>query len=116
VRLVDLDPRWSGSNYWRDGVEYSPGAGDPAFPGGRHGMGITFDCPVHGEGCRLGVPFENPIDGGPKGRGAQGKYWWQRSGETFDTLTLSPSVHVHDGDAENGPTHWHGHIENGEIR
>jgi hypothetical protein len=39
---------------------------------------------------------------------------WHRTGETFDTLTLAPSIHVRDG--ENGPTHWHGHILAGEVR
>ena len=37
-------------------------------------------------------------------------YWWNRiSGETFDTLSLVPSVDM------SGVGHWHGHIVNGEI-
>src|SRR4051812_8361047 len=67
----------------------------------RHGMGITFACPHcvllnpgvmerGGPVQFLGVWFANPIDGEPPTDGA--KHLWQRSAETFETLTLSPSV------------------------
>jgi len=36
-------------------------------------------------------------------------YLWQRTGETFEDMTLSPSI-----DASNSG-HWHGHITNGEV-
>lgn len=35
---------------------------------------------------------------------------WQRQGDTFETLTLAPSI-----DASRAG-HWHGFIQNGEIR
>jgi hypothetical protein len=35
---------------------------------------------------------------------------WQRAGDTFDTLTLSPSIDA----SKHG--HWHGFIQGGEIR
>jgi hypothetical protein len=93
---------------------------------GRHQMGITFLCPSHGiDGlpgytCYLGVWFENPLDGGaPYQDGApfpdrDGPHiqvvispLWKRRGDSFDTLTLTPSIDV--------KGHWHGHITDGEI-
>ncbi len=38
--------------------------------------------------------------------------YWQRTGDTFETLTLTPSVDA----ASHGVGHWHGFITNGEIR
>lgn len=76
---------------------------------GRRGMGIRFDCPIHrGGDCLLGVDFANPIDGGPPSE--SDRYKWNRTGETFDTLTLTPSVDA----SQHGC--WHGFITNGEIR
>lgn len=77
-------------------------------------MGITFRCPEPGCLQRLGVWFVNPIDGGHayvSAPHADGTPWylWQRSGEDFDTLTLSPSVDA----SKQG--HWHGWIKNGEV-
>ncbi len=101
MMLRDLDPRWT-----CDAV-------------GRHGMGISFDCPVH-RTHRLAVAFANPVDGGQKMTGQSGpKYWWQRTGETFDDLTLGPSIDAsdciwrHDGTIQT-PC-WHGFITNGEV-
>jgi hypothetical protein len=100
VKLVDLDPHWT-----RAGKD-------------RHGMGILFVCPVHGEGCHLGVWFRNPLDGGPPYPDSWGGKLWDRTGDTFETLTLRPSIHVHDTDADGNRTgtHWHGFIRNGEIQ
>jgi uncharacterized protein DUF6527 len=116
MRLTDLDPRW-----WADA--------------GRQGQGLTFLCPCCRQ-VRLGVAFTNPTDGGPPHavtvedqlrfvHGAEftdspgdvpimdvapGKACWTRFGETFDVLTLSPSV-----DASRSG-HWHGFITGGHIR
>lgn len=35
---------------------------------------------------------------------------WHRSGDTFETLTLSPSVNC------EGFGHWHGNIAGGEVK
>jgi hypothetical protein len=92
VRLVELDPGWFVTDE------------------GRRGMGITFLCPC----CRiqhLRIWFANPIDGGPPA--APGVFplpRWKRSGDTFDTLTIEPSIDC----SKFG--HWHGHITAGEIR
>lgn len=120
MRLTDLNPRWFAEE-------------------GRHGQGVTFDCP-HCVGAtegkaRLAVAFSPTLDGGaPIILGGKpdkferlmlalcenGEDWptdkvppgivWQRSGDTFETLTLAPSV---DAGASG---HWHGHVHAGEIR
>lgn len=106
MRLRDLEPAW-------------------ITTAGRHGMGVSFLCPVHGNNgangmaCYLGVWFENPVDGGPAYQPGTpykprpGEAWsleplWRREGETFDTLTLSPSI--------NAEGHWHGYIRGGEVQ
>ena len=69
----------------------------------RTGVAVGMDCPC---GCDVGlyVPFANPLDGGlpvePRG--------WQRSGDTLETLTLTPSVLRR----ECG---WHGWIRDGRA-
>lgn len=89
MRLADLNPRWL------------------RCEDVRHGQAVLFDCPC-GCGCELIVPFANPLDGGA----AAPPQWmsgprWQRTGETFETLTLNPSV--------NYVGHWHGWISAGEV-
>ena len=95
MRLTELEPHWVGLN-----------------PNIAFWFGVSFLCPC----CktkRLAVLFNPPID--PEN-------WADRiiplnsdgahlriDGETFDTLTLSPSVGFdHAG-------HWHGHIIGGEA-
>lgn len=95
MRLTELDPRW----YTFATVTV----------GNRVILGVTFECPC----CRtqrLGVAFNPPID--PLDQLAETGFHqegWTRSGETFETLTLSPSV------AADAHGHWHGHIVDGEI-
>lgn len=104
MKLIDLDPRW-----YVDGEDPAP----------RNGMGITFWCP-HCRKVRLGVSFANPIDGGrPEhmvphhdGHGQivnASPPEWTRVGDTFETLTLSPSINA------SASGHWHGFIQNGAI-
>lgn len=97
MKLTDLNPRWVGL----------PG---PIYDG------VSFDCP-HCRKQRLAITFNPPID--PNG-------WWPRispptysginvwkrdGGETFETLTLSPSIDANVDIAG----HWHGHIRNGQV-
>lgn len=100
MKLTELNPRWVGIHGWSsESIFY---------------IGVTFDSPLR-RGQRLSALFANPID--PEGLMA--KYgWglpfpdqkhWQRSGETFETLTLSPSLDF----SRYGE--WHGHITAGEI-
>ncbi len=93
MKLVDLEPRWISG-------------------GGRRGLGLMLNCPgkcCTGPGAveRIPVWFANPLDGGPTasadGRG------WQRTGDTFEALTLTPSI-----DASRSG-HFHGFITAGEV-
>jgi hypothetical protein len=87
MRLVSLEPRWIS----RDG---------------RVGLGVSFLCP-RCKAQRLFVAFETPLDGGaPLDESRK----WQRTGDTFDTLTLTPSIDA----SQSG--HWHGWVEAGEVR
>jgi hypothetical protein len=71
---------------------------------------IRFDCPL-GHGHKLRVPL-----------GTQGtQQGWEASGTFSDSLTLSPSIHAHQGephkaeDPENRECGWHGFVTNGEV-
>lgn len=96
MKLIDLNPRWIG------------------FPGPVYD-GVSFDCP-HCRTQRLAIKFSPPID--PNGLWTKitqptyvGENVWKRAGgDTFETLTISPSV-----DASKFNGHWHGFITNGDI-
>jgi len=76
----------------------------------REGVGLLFDCPC---GCesQCFVGFANPLDGGPPHDPRAGAQW-QRTGDTFETLTLTPSILR---SKEKGGCGWHGFITNGGI-
>jgi hypothetical protein len=112
--LVDLKPKWIQPNQWAD-------ASPPFY------IGISFLCPHcihepcptcgHMRGKRLAVSFWPPID--PQNMLAQphiaaAKQAWvgltphtRVSGETFETLTLAPSIGF------DAAGHWHGRIVDG---
>ncbi len=98
MKLIDLDPRWVSAG----GEGISDGKGNPVPR--REGVGVSFNCPC---GCNLPcfIPFANPLDGGPAWEGTA----WTRTGETFETLTLRPSI------LRVGGCAWHGFITNGEV-
>lgn len=104
MRLVDLEPRWAiDADIVIGGVT--------RHYDNRHGMAISFWCPCGCRGTdretRLGVWFKNPIDGLPPTDDAD--KLWGRVGDTFETLTLSPSIDAsHLG-------HWHGFIAGGMV-
>ena len=95
--LADLNPRWLRA------------VADPLS----QGYGVEFDCPCGGAapGCpqRIWLMFTNPLAGPPA---RIGKQKWQRTGETFEALTLEPSIHHL---APGGATHWHGWLRAGEL-
>jgi len=109
MKLTELNPRW-----------LTP-LGHPA-DGVRFIAGVSFLCP-HCLKQRLAVFFEPAIDPenvgdymSPKWPWGSGPFW-HRDGETFDTLTLSPSIDTCSNAARiDFPGHWHGHITNGEIK
>lgn len=103
MKLIDLDPGWVGAG--GEGITQN---GQPVPE--RHGVGIAFDCPCGQCGSRCYVGFSNPLDGGPAHDPRIGQQW-ERTGETFETLT--PSIQRHKV-GEHGCT-WHGFIRAGEI-
>ena len=102
MRLTELNPNWVG--HGGEGVSDKSGKAIPY----QHGVGITFDCPC---GCesRCFAGFSNPLDGGAAVDGGGPK--WDRAGETFETLTLKPSIERKDPDGCG----WHGYITDGEM-
>ena len=100
MRLVDLRPKWV--------LPCMNWSGDEPYH-----IGIAFNCPVCGK--RLAVRFRPAIDkhglkerwGWPNDMVGDG-IAWQRTGDTFDTLTLQPSINFM-------PHDWHGDITNGEL-
>ena len=105
MRLVELEPRWASD------ADIVIGGVSKHFEN-RFGMACSFWCPcclgVAGKETRLAVWFANPIDGLPPTDDATNL--WHRTGETFETLTLSPSIDA----SKHG--HWHGFLVNGEVR
>jgi hypothetical protein len=94
--LTELNPRWIAER----------------LAGPR--IGLSFDCP-HCRVQRLAVPFHSSAveylqDGHTPARGWDAGYIWTMTGDSFENLSLSPSV-----DASHAG-HWHGFITNGEIR
>jgi Family of unknown function (DUF6527) len=78
TRLADCNPRWVTGRY----------AGQPDdVP-----CGIHFDCPEGHAGCDHAIPFAPRLDGSPAASWYTSGAIWQRTGDTFDTLTLSPSI------------------------
>lgn len=104
MRLVDLHPQFLSSG--GEGITRSD-TGEPIPK--TEGVGIMFDCPCGNfeEEHRCYVPFSNPIGPGP-GRDESGR-GWQRTGDTFETLTLTPSIYRINGCG------WHGFITNGVV-
>lgn len=107
MKLTELKPRWTGyaSNDKRDEQIIN---------------GLTFLCPHCGlqTGQRLGVLFHPPIDeGGWLAKGVtifHGAVEWTRTGDTFETLTLSPSINTMQNRMDFA-NHWHGFFTNGEV-
>lgn len=88
IKLTELEPRW-----W-------------STQSGRHGQGINFLCPR----CReeyIGVAFKNPVDGGSPAPNC--KYYWIRIGDSFESLTLQPSIDA------TIYGHWHGEVRGGNM-
>lgn len=112
MRLVDLDPRWATVGGPDTFIVQPDGTRVPRPE--RHGIGITFRCPCphahENYGERVFVPFTNPLDGGPSyDLTNPQRAYWQREGDTFDTLTLRPSI------LRIGGCGWHGFVTNGDV-
>lgn len=110
MKLVDLNPRFIGSG--GEGVSsLDPATGRYVPAPRREGVGIILSCPCGNvdEDHELFVPFKVALDGSPSPHLDHG---WDRTGDTFETLTLTPSILRSD---PNG-CRWHGYITNGEVR
>lgn len=104
MKLVDLNPTWIGAG--GEGVTRN---GQPVPE--RHGIGVGCDCPCGADGCWLAVYFSNPLDGLPPDPFYVPHHVWDRTGDTFETLTLRPSIQRADPDG----CRWHGFLTNGEF-
>lgn len=102
-RLVDADARFVD---WKPDRSINPHLADRPD---RRGVMIVFDCPIH-EDCNIGVQITPALDGG--GPLESGQKAWARTGDTVETLTLSPSIRVLGG--ADG-CEWHGFIRNGRF-
>jgi len=99
MKLTDLNPRWVGLHNWSSESVYR--------------IGISFDSPTTGR--RIAALFAPAID--PDGLAAKyqwGEFFpqsrkWARTGDSFETLTLTPSLDF----SANGE--WHGCITEGRI-
>jgi hypothetical protein len=112
MKLTELDPRWFDV----------PGVGT-------NKDGLTFLCPCAtcraGVPVRLGVQFANPVQGGVGVEMSNAEKLrhvhdlrtfdvppgtlWQRTGDTFEVMTLEPSIDA----SKSG--HWHGYLRNGNV-
>ena len=77
-RLIDCNPRWISGRY----------TGQP----GDVARGVHFDCPEGHQGCSHAIPFTPALDGTVSETWQQNGANWQRTGDTFESLTLSPSI------------------------
>jgi len=99
MKLAELEPRW-----WR-------------FDDQGPRIGLTFICPCckgTKRETRLGIAFhhaghEAMEDAYIKAHDGKNRFIWTEDGETFDNLTVTPSI---DASASG---HWHGFITAGAI-
>lgn len=99
MRLVELNPRW-----------YCVGSQS-------NRVGFTFQCPhcPTDAGTRLAVAVHldgtnmDPDPENPQQFAAGENIWSITSGDSFENMSLSPSI-----DASSSG-HWHGHITGGKI-
>ena len=111
MMLIDLEPSFY--NIGGEGI-YNP---DGSKTEERVGMGLIFLCPCGCRGlCSLG--FENPIDKKePYSNDRTGVSRWRREGETFESMSLQPSILIHPSPSSEPPCRgWHGYLINGEMR
>lgn len=80
TRLVDCNPRWMHGRYRADEGPV---------------CGVKFECPEGHAECWHAIPFTPALGGIPVPGWQENGCIWQRTGETFETLTLTPSIRRH---------------------
>jgi len=108
MKLIDLNPRFLNSG--GPGVSRKNAAGDWEEAPLITGVGVALDCPCGVCGDELYVPFSVALDGTPRSEGSHPG--WEREGDTFEILTLKPSVLRIQSTGNCG---WHGFITNGDV-
>jgi len=108
VKLTDLNPRFLNSG--GPGITHKNAAGEWEEPPLVRGVGVVLDCPCGKCGDELYVPFSVALDGTARPDGTHPG--WEREGDTFEILTLKPSVLRIQS---RGGCGWHGFISNGEV-
>ena len=93
TKLVDCNPRW-GRYYHGQEIEDC----------------VTFDCPEGHEHCLISVQVSPARDGSPQPVRQRNGAQWQRTGDTFETMSLTPSIR-----SEGPVCFFHGFVTNGEI-
>lgn len=106
TRLIDCNPRWISGRYNTSSTaDYT--------------NGVHFDCPEGHEGCSHMIPFTPALDGTPAASFYPSGTQWQQTGDTFETLTLTPSILMRPTVTTEGrvidPCAFHGFVTNGEI-
>lgn len=109
MRLTELSPKWIQPYGWSSTAAFyvglsflcshcNQGSCPTCGKGQGHRLAVMFWPPIDPEKL-MGRLFDIPDNGGHR----------RVSGETFDTLTLHPSIGF------DNPPHFHGDIANGEI-
>lgn len=118
MKLVDLEPTFVGgyvpAGLGRPESHHQLGANVDGA------QGVMFVCPKCGSHQVL-CWFKNPRNAAEvPAVTLPGPGRWMFSGETLDTLTLTPSVDLSAITPDNPPhpsrCYWHGFVTNGEIR
>jgi hypothetical protein len=114
TRLVECNPRWG-----VDGIR-----------GDHQSRWLTFECPEGHANCRHQIPFTPSLDGANHASPQRNGAIWTRTGDTFETLTLTPSIRrdpifpdarsaldggYHQDDLPSLLCAFHGHIKDGGI-
>jgi len=102
MKLTDLNPKFV--SHGGEGVTNSKTGEQIPYV---DKIGISFDCPCGECGERTLLCFENPVHGGAA---IEKQNTWKRKGETFETMTLTPSIQ------RMGGCRWHGYLTNGELK
>lgn len=106
MKLADLNPKWL--EHGGEGVSRrNPHTGDYEPIPLVEKVGMSFDCPC---GCHhaLTVLFKVPV-GRTEPYHMEGIVQWDRTGDTFEDITLTPSI------LRSSGCGWHGFITKGEI-